>query len=191
MALTSPDPELNNDAREYFTRHMRILETCMAAWPMEDMQRQVDSVREAFSADTSKPFVLKADFRYGSPLQGSGPPPQSQSRTHQKQHQQQAAYLSSERTASMASSMTSSIDHHHHHHHHHVDPCAVTPYTSQPISPPVSTGSVDLEDSPVGMHSGLAMLAASSQPGQTGAMAQTVPLHGGGGPGWNPNRIFK
>lgn len=78
VALTSPDPQLNSDAREYFTRHMRILEKCMGAWPMPDMQRQVDSIRQAFSADVRKPFVLKPSFPYGSPSSSthSSPPGQ-------------------------------------------------------------------------------------------------------------------
>ncbi|KAK0729018.1 hypothetical protein B0T21DRAFT_349950 [Apiosordaria backusii] len=75
VALTSPDPDLNSEAREYFTRHMRILEKCMSSWPMPDMQRQIDSVREAFSADVRKAFVLKPSFPYGSPHSNSHPSP--------------------------------------------------------------------------------------------------------------------
>ncbi|KAI0895525.1 hypothetical protein F4806DRAFT_469448 [Annulohypoxylon nitens] len=67
VALTSPDPELNSDARDYFTRHMRILEKTMHSWPLPEMIKQIDAVREAFSADTRKPFVLKPSFPYGSP----------------------------------------------------------------------------------------------------------------------------
>lgn len=76
VAITSPDPEFNTDAKDYFTRHMRILERCTSAWPMQDMQNQIDALREAFSADTSKPFELKPSFPYGSPsgkLQPSPP----------------------------------------------------------------------------------------------------------------------
>ena len=68
MAITSPDPEFNTDAKDYFTRHMRILETCTTAWPQPDMQKQIDALREAFSANTSKPFELKQNFSYGSPI---------------------------------------------------------------------------------------------------------------------------
>ena len=46
---------------------MRILETCTPAWPMPEMHQQVDTLRQAFSADTSKPFELKASFPFGSP----------------------------------------------------------------------------------------------------------------------------
>ena len=73
--MTSPDPDLNSQARDYFTRHMRILEKCMSAWPMPDMQKQIDSVREAFSADIRKPFVLKPTFPYGSPHSATHPSP--------------------------------------------------------------------------------------------------------------------
>ncbi|UKZ75304.1 hypothetical protein TrVFT333_002982 [Trichoderma virens FT-333] len=67
VAIVSPDPDLHTDAREFFTRHMRIMEKVMEAWPMPELQRQIDAVREAFSADVRKPFVLKPSFPYGSP----------------------------------------------------------------------------------------------------------------------------
>lgn len=46
---------------------MRILEQCIQAWPMPDLQAQVQSLREAFSANINKPFELKPTFPYGSP----------------------------------------------------------------------------------------------------------------------------
>ncbi len=46
---------------------MRILERCTAAWPMPEMRTQIDALREAFSADISRPFELKPNFPYGSP----------------------------------------------------------------------------------------------------------------------------
>ncbi|KAI4149488.1 MAG: hypothetical protein L6R39_002497 [Caloplaca ligustica] len=67
VAITSPEPAFNKDAKEYFTRHMRLLENCTAAWPMPEMQASIDALREAFSADTSQPFRLKPSFPYGSP----------------------------------------------------------------------------------------------------------------------------
>ncbi|KAF2498297.1 hypothetical protein BU16DRAFT_548115 [Lophium mytilinum] len=73
VAITSPDPELSGDAREFFVRHMRILETCTPSWPMPEMHEQVNTLRQAFSADTSKAFALKPSFPFGSP------PPQSNS----------------------------------------------------------------------------------------------------------------
>ena len=46
---------------------MRILEHCTAAWPMPEMQTQIDALREAFSVDTSRPFELRPGFPHGSP----------------------------------------------------------------------------------------------------------------------------
>ena len=54
---------------------MRILEQCSSAWPLADMKRQIDSLRLAFSADTSRPFVLKPTFPYGSPSEPYHPSP--------------------------------------------------------------------------------------------------------------------
>jgi rhodanese-related sulfurtransferase len=67
VAVTCPDPELNNDAREFFVRHMRILETVGPSWPMPEMHEQIDNLRQAFSADVRKPFELKDSFPFGSP----------------------------------------------------------------------------------------------------------------------------
>ncbi|MBE3047277.1 hypothetical protein IMZ48_33105, partial [Candidatus Bathyarchaeota archaeon] len=65
--MTSPDPDLNKDAREFFQRQMRLVEKVMGAWPMPEVQKQVNAVREAFSADVRKLFALKPSFPYGSP----------------------------------------------------------------------------------------------------------------------------
>ncbi|KAL9947397.1 hypothetical protein ACHAPS_004625 [Verticillium nonalfalfae] len=43
VAITSPDPDLNVDARDYFARHMRVLERVMSVWPMADLQKPVDA----------------------------------------------------------------------------------------------------------------------------------------------------
>ncbi|KAJ6013265.1 hypothetical protein N7540_007856 [Penicillium herquei] len=87
VAITSPDPEFNSDAREYFTRHMRILERCSTAWPMPEIQDQIDSLRLAFSADTSQPFELKASFPYGSPSDGYHPSPPMDTQYHPQLNQ--------------------------------------------------------------------------------------------------------
>lgn len=75
VAITSPDPNFHTDAREYFTRHMRILERCSSAWPMPELQAQIDSLRFAFSADVNRPFDLKPTFPYGSPSEPYHPSP--------------------------------------------------------------------------------------------------------------------
>ena len=85
VAITSPDPEFYTDARDYFTRHMRILEKCSQTWPLPEIEPQIESLRQAFSADTSRPFELRASFPYGSPSEqyNSSPPPAIESQYNQ------------------------------------------------------------------------------------------------------------
>ncbi|KAE8390669.1 hypothetical protein BDV23DRAFT_172129 [Aspergillus alliaceus] len=88
VAITSPDPNFHTDARDYFARHMRILERCSSAWPMPETQAQIDSLRLAFSADVNRPFELKPTFPYGSPSEPyhpSPPPLDSQYQPHVSQ----------------------------------------------------------------------------------------------------------
>ena len=77
---------------------MRILERCNTAWPMAELQAQIQSLREAFSADISKPFEMKPSFPYASPTIGSAPSPPSDlryDRTMTPQNaQDQASHLS-------------------------------------------------------------------------------------------------
>ncbi|KAL4802862.1 hypothetical protein BDV18DRAFT_145687 [Aspergillus unguis] len=82
VAITSPDPDFHTDAREYFTRHMRILERCSTAWPMPEIQAQIDSLRLAFSANISRPFELKPTFPYGSPSEPYQPSPTLETQYH-------------------------------------------------------------------------------------------------------------
>ncbi|KAL5365758.1 hypothetical protein BJX96DRAFT_169369 [Aspergillus floccosus] len=82
IAITSPDPNFHTDARDYFTRHMRILERCSDAWPMPEIQAQIDSLRLAFSADINRPFELKPTFPYGSPSEPYHPSPPLDSQYH-------------------------------------------------------------------------------------------------------------
>ncbi|KAG9245733.1 hypothetical protein BJ878DRAFT_418599 [Calycina marina] len=133
VALTSPDPDLNHDAREFFTRHMRILEKCSSSWPMPDMQHQVDALREAFSADTRKPFVLKPSFPYHSP----GP-----------------AHLRPQGYNQPSSGGQRTLE-------HHAQPSHVS-YTNIPISPPISAGGMDTKSDSPALQS-LAMIAASQR----------------------------
>jgi hypothetical protein len=46
---------------------MRVLEQCISAWPMREVEDQINALRVAFSANVNKPFELKASFPYGSP----------------------------------------------------------------------------------------------------------------------------
>lgn len=122
MAIVSPDPDLHTDAREFFTRHMRIMEKVMEAWPMPELQRQIDAVREAFSADVRKPFVLKPSFPYGSP--------------HPSHSASPPGYRGMQRAGSMEQALDSSGN-------------QTVSYISHPISPPISTGGLDSKsDSP-------------------------------------------
>jgi hypothetical protein len=67
IAITCPDPVLNSQARQYFTRHMRVLEQCTSSTQPE-IQQQINALREAFSRDTSKPFELKQTLGMHSPV---------------------------------------------------------------------------------------------------------------------------
>ncbi|KAN0086780.1 hypothetical protein V8E54_000468 [Elaphomyces granulatus] len=111
VAITSPDPEFHTDARDYFTRHMRILERCSSDWVLPELQAQIDSLRLAFSANINRPFELKPSFPYGSPSEtySSSPPP------NDTQYNPQFAQL--------PASAQSRIG-----------------YSTHPISPPVSAG---------------------------------------------------
>ena len=137
MALTSPDLDMSSDARGTFTRHMRILEQCMTAWPMPDMQKQIDSVREAFSADTRKPFVLKPSFPYGSP--------------------QPPTYTSTPRSNAsvpLGLSRQDSFD----------QASGHLGYSTHPISPPISAGPLDHKNDSSPNAQSLAMMAAGQAP---------------------------
>ncbi|TKA70266.1 hypothetical protein B0A49_05071 [Cryomyces minteri] len=129
VAFTSPDPEVSSDARDFFERHMRILEQCTSSWPMPEMQAQINALREAFSADTSKPFELKPSFPFGSPSVS------------------QTSLATDGIYRPQASSQGLSFDHPGQAH-----------YNPHPMTPPLSAGGVHLEtDSSVAQS--LAMMA--------------------------------
>ncbi|KAI0193479.1 fungal-specific transcription factor domain-containing protein [Astrocystis sublimbata] len=160
VAITSPDPEFNTDAREYFTRHMRILEKTMGSWPLPEMLKQIDAVREAFSADTRKSFVLKPSFPYGSPhpTTQSSPPRASTFKPPML------------RTNSLDPNMDVHGPHSHVSYH--------------PITP-VSLSSLDGKgDSSQSGQQSLSMLQSTQPP----TMPQTMSLVDQ--PTWNPSRIF-
>lgn len=169
MAITSPDPDLNTDAREYFTRHMRVLEKVMSVWPMADLQKQVDAVREAFSADTRKPFVLKPSFPYGSP--------------HSSNHSTSPRAATGYRPSHLG--RTTSIEHQLDTQNIHQNP--QVSYTNHPISPPVSAGPLDTKSDSPGVQS--LVMMSSQQGSQPSGMPPTNPL--ADAPVWNPQRIFE
>ncbi|QPG95259.1 hypothetical protein C2857_007915 [Epichloe festucae Fl1] len=165
VAIVSPDPDLNRDAREYFQRHMRLMETIMESWPMPDLQKQVDAIREAFSADIRRPFVLKPSFPYGSPHPSNRPSPPRANIAFQG--------ASVHRAGSMD--------------HQHLGPSnQQVSYISHPITPPVSVGPLDnRSDSPA-----VQSLVMMPHDGQAPDMQQNMGL-GNNPPTWNPARIFE
>ncbi|KAF3113990.1 hypothetical protein TWF569_010299 [Orbilia oligospora] len=68
VAATCPDHEFNSDAREYFSRAMRILEVCIDISASMETRAQIEALRAAFSQDITQPFVLNSNFPfYSSP----------------------------------------------------------------------------------------------------------------------------
>jgi hypothetical protein len=163
VAIISPDPEFNSDAREYFTRHMRIMEKVIEVWQMPELQKQIDAVREAFSADIRKPFVLKPSFPYGSPHP-------SNSSTSPRGHQQ-----SYRPTMDRSRLPQQTLD---------TQSAQQVSYANHPMTPPISAGPMDSKsDSP--LQSLVVMPQASQAPG----MSANMPLPDQSA--WNPSRIFE
>lgn len=142
---------------------MRILEKVVEAWAMPELEKQINALREAFSADIRKPFVLKPSFPYGSPHLSSHSSPPRGNDSYRPVVQR-----------------TGSMDQHFDAHGaQHVS------YTSHPITPPISTGPVDSQsDSPT-----LQSLVMMSQGSQAQGMPQSLSLPDQ--PGWNPSKIFE
>ncbi len=162
MAITSPDPELNTAARDYFTRHMRILEQCMESWPMPEMQMQVNQLREAFSADINRPFELKRGFPFESPSPRAGGLQPSPPLDIDIQHPMLAR--------------NESLGHQ-----------AQVSYHTAPMTPPISSTGLSFEDSKDGLvtSSSMPMMAISQQqsmPMQTTPMSISQE--------WNPTPII-
>ncbi|RDL33170.1 Uncharacterized protein BP5553_08609 [Venustampulla echinocandica] len=168
VALTSPDPDLNGDAREYFTRHMRILEKCTSSWPMPDMQQQIDALRQAFSADIRKPFVLKPSFPYGSP----GAPVNTTPPRPNHQYRNLGAHAVTLDQQNIG--------------HQHTQPSQPVSYPNHPISPPISAGGITdtKSDSPAAQS----LMMMGSQRGPQQSMASGVPTVESSS--WNPTRLF-
>lgn len=169
VAITSPDPELNTDAREFFARHMRVLEKVMPVWPMADLQKQVDAVREAFSADIRKPFVLKPSFPYGSP----------HSSNQSTSPRAPAGYRPSH--LGRSSNLDHALDTQNLHQTSQVS------FTSHPITPPVSAGALDPKSDSPSVQS--LVMMSGQQVSQAPGMPPSMPL--ADAPGWNPQRIFE
>ncbi|KAL9060473.1 MAG: hypothetical protein Q9162_000646 [Coniocarpon cinnabarinum] len=129
VAITSPDPVLNEKAKDYFSRHMRILEKCASSWPVPQLKIQIDSLRQAFSADLNKPFELRQNFPFGSPDPSSeGASPHSEpTYLHQAQHRRVQSGQSFSAPFGAAP----------------VTPPQTTPVTSQEYTPSICIGAID------------------------------------------------
>ncbi|KAK0391626.1 hypothetical protein NLU13_1126 [Sarocladium strictum] len=165
VAIVSPDPDLNTDARQFFTRHMRIMERVMEAWHMPELQKQVDAVREAFSADTRKPFALKPSFPYGSPH----PSNQSSPPRLQTGYRPGASPLDQQQQRQLEVQNYQQMN-----------------FAGHPISPPISAGPDAKSESPGVQAGGLVMM---SQGSQASGMQQNMTISDA--PAWNPARLFE
>jgi hypothetical protein len=150
---------------------MRILERCTSSWPMTDMQQQIESLREAFSADTRKPFVLKPTFPYGSPgAPANLSPPRSVQ--YRQSSLSQTAKLDQnleQQNGPQNPQQNPQVSYHNH-----------------PISPPISAGGMDSKsDSPAVQT--LVMMASNQRAPQpiANAVSMVDPSS------WNPSRIFE
>jgi hypothetical protein len=134
---------------------------------MPDMQQQIDALREAFSADIRKPFVLKPSFPYGSP----GAPVHNTPPRANTQYRQVTTQGASQQNLE---------------HHHAPQPHQVSNYTSHPISPPISAGGVTDTKSDSPAVQSLVMMATGQRGAQqTMAAGMTDPS------AWNPAKIFE
>jgi hypothetical protein len=123
---------------------MRILETCAPVWPMPEMQQQVDNLRQAFSADISKPFELKPTFPFGSPQVPTSSSPMSNEGSYRSRLPSQQSPL---------------------------DQPGQVHYHTHPITPPISASDHDSKtDSPVAQS--LVMMASGQRAPQSAAGLQ-------------------
>lgn len=137
---------------------------------MPDMQQQIDALREAFSADITKPFVLKPSFPYGSPaapVHQAAPRITNQYRQGGIQGGQGVHQQSMDPQHLPQSQPVSRYNH--------------------PISPPISAGGVtDMKSDSPAVQS-LVMMAT----GQRGEPTQSVNVASSNEQGlWNPTKIL-
>ena len=109
----------------------------MSSWPMPEVQAQIDALREAFSADITRPFELKPSFPYGSPAASI-------------QHSQPIDIKYGHQSISRHSSY---------------DQGPQGRYNATPMTPPISAGHDDPKEGPMAAAS-LTMMAAGQRPHQ-------------------------
>ncbi|WZH41875.1 Cutinase transcription factor 1 alpha [Fusarium acuminatum] len=142
---------------------LQVLEKVMDAWSMPELDKQINALRDAFSADTRKPFVLKPSFPYGSPHPSThSSPPRGSEPFRPNIHR------------------TGSID-------QHLDTHGAqqVSYASHPITPPISAGPMDSKSDSPAVQSLVMMSQGSQAPGMPQSMSMTDQ------PGWNPSRLFE
>ena len=123
---------------------MRVLEACAPSWPMPEMQAQVNSLRQAFSADTTKSFELKPTFPFGSPQVAPQSSPLSNQGSYRPRHPSHPSPLE----------QPGQINYHAH-----------------PITPPISASDLGSKtDSPVAQS--LVMMASGQRAPQANAGMQ-------------------
>jgi hypothetical protein len=129
---------------------------------MLEMRVQIDALREAFSADTSKPFELKANFPLGSPTPQPDDTPTMSHASYATVHTQDPANLSASQ---------------------------VNYNMIQPITPPISAVSEDERDSasPANQNMGMMQNQDQSSHGSDGALQSQVQAQ----QQWNPTRLFE
>lgn len=147
---------------------MRILEKCTSSWPMPDMQQQIDALREAFSADIRKPFVLKPSFPYGSP----GAPAHSSPPRGGSQYRQGSIHPAPQQQ---------NMEQRH-------APQQVS-YSQHPISPPISAGGADSKSDSPAVQSLVMMATGQRGPQPPNSTGGTVSIPDSSN--WNPAPIFE
>lgn len=166
---------------------MRILEKCSNAWPMPDMQQQIDALRQAFSADTRKAFVLKPSFPYGSPAAPSA------AKTPNMSHAMSVSNASQYRSRAQ-SNVTMVGDNGNGMNGNGIGtreqhtPQQPVSYSTHPISPPISAGGVSAKSDEPAVQA-LVMMAARPAQSQQQAMVGGMSMAEQGA--WNPAKIFE
>ena len=142
---------------------MRILESCTNAWPMPDMQAQIQSLREAFSRDVNQPFQLKPSFPYGSPVTRLQPSPPVDAPYNDQNLRLQTTH---EQTPNQRY------------------------HSSTPITPPISAGHDDNKDGSIAAAS-LTMMASDQHQQHQLSNSLSSNHMGDDGLSWDPTRIFE
>ena len=175
---------------------MRVLETCTSAWPMAEVQQQVLTLRQAFSADITKPFELKATFPLGSPDMAAPRPSPPDRVDDVGTGAMVSAAASFPSTVARLHAQQQSVS---------LGPPNATPvdFHAHPITPPISTSGRDSstsDSSPAQaslmMMSGgqrAAAAAAAQQQQQQQHVSQQQAVGGMMQPPilWNPTKIFE